>query len=350
MLNEIFSKRLISARKQTGLSQDQLVARIGGAVKKTAIARYERGEMMPRPEVAELLAGALKQPLDYFYRTPETEITQVELRARASLGKREKQRWNEVIASAVERYLTLEQIMSMHIPFSNPLEDLVITREDDIEQAADQLHHAWQLGFNPLGSVMAMLEDHGIMVMEVDAGENFEGYSAFANRQYPIAVIRKSATTERRRFTALHELAHLMLKFDERLSNKQKENLCHRFAGAVLIPARVFHRNFGRYCSGFTRQELGFIKDKYGISAAAFIMRAANLNALPQMKQIELLRLVKKDKLERHIGSNQSTDNATRFRQLLLRAVTEGNLSFTKAAEISGLDYETFTNTYLNET
>ena len=88
MINENFAKRLLNARKQQGLSQDQLVARINGEVKKTAIAKYERGEMMPRHEIIEHLATALNQTIDYFYRPLTLEINKVQFRAKASLGAR----------------------------------------------------------------------------------------------------------------------------------------------------------------------------------------------------------------------------------------------------------------------
>ena len=78
VMNATFANRLISARKQAGFSQDELVTRIGEMVKKTAIAKYERGEMMPKPKVIEALAGALAQPIDYFFKKIEiNEINQV---------------------------------------------------------------------------------------------------------------------------------------------------------------------------------------------------------------------------------------------------------------------------------
>ena len=40
---------------------------------------------------------------------------------------------------------------------------------------------------------------------------------------------------DRIRFTLLHELAHLLLKFGD-VSNKQKETLCHQFSRAMLLP------------------------------------------------------------------------------------------------------------------
>lgn len=346
MINENFAKRLLNARKQQGLSQDQLVARINGEVKKTAIAKYERGEMMPRHEIIEHLATALNQTIDYFYRPLTVEINKVQFRAKASLGARREDMLRHNIISLTERFLELEQLLGINTTFSNPLSDMIISNGDDMETAANELHKHWDLGFNPLGSVIGILENNGIKVIEIEWDDSFEGYSAYANETYPVIVIRKDATTERKRFTALHELAHLMLEFDPALTDNSIEKLCHHFAGAMLVPKKIFLSEIGTYRTGFSKRELGVLKDKYGISAIALIMRASNLGVLSRNHLIPLLQMVRKDKYEQHIGTNKSTDNATRFDQLLSRALTENHISITKAAELAQMDLDDFIQNY----
>ncbi|NTV82284.1 MAG: helix-turn-helix transcriptional regulator, partial [Candidatus Aminicenantes bacterium] len=46
-----FGVRLRAARKMAGMSMEDLAAKLGGRVTKQAISKYEKGRMMPSPEV-----------------------------------------------------------------------------------------------------------------------------------------------------------------------------------------------------------------------------------------------------------------------------------------------------------
>jgi len=66
-MNDIFAKRLKSARIRAGISQDQLVKNMGGLVSKNAISKYEKGKMMAGSKVLLALAKALDVKPDYFF-------------------------------------------------------------------------------------------------------------------------------------------------------------------------------------------------------------------------------------------------------------------------------------------
>jgi Zn-dependent peptidase ImmA (M78 family) len=344
----IFGMRLLAARKQAGLSQDGLVDLLDGRISKTAIARYERGIMEPRPEYVQLLANALKQSMDYFYRPMTISISQIEFRKNESLGLKKQEMIRERIAAYTERYMILENLLNQNTEFDRPLAGNLITSIEDIENCAEQLHIDWNLGLKPLGPVMSMLEEKGIKVLEIEATEKFQGFSAMVEEKYPFIVVRAGDTAERRRLTALHELGHLVLNFDKSLDENIVENYCTSFAAAVLIPRSVVYRELGPYRTDISKKELGIIKDRYGISAIAFILRAGNLGILPKPRMINLIVMARKDKYELHIGSNQLVDHPDRFEQLLASAISEGRVSLTKAAELAQLDLNTLMNNYLN--
>ena len=54
-----FGIRLRAARKRAGLSLEELSTQIGGIVTKQALSKYEKGRMMPSPEILRLLEEAL---------------------------------------------------------------------------------------------------------------------------------------------------------------------------------------------------------------------------------------------------------------------------------------------------
>ena len=60
---KIFARRLRTLRINAGITQKQLAER--GGFKPPAIARYEAGQVLPRPDAAERLAGALGVPVSH---------------------------------------------------------------------------------------------------------------------------------------------------------------------------------------------------------------------------------------------------------------------------------------------
>jgi Zn-dependent peptidase ImmA (M78 family)/DNA-binding XRE family transcriptional regulator len=345
IIKEIFGQRLLNARRQAGLSQDQLVELIRERVKKTAIAKYERGEMMPETEVIETLAKALNKSIDYFFRPFTVIVSDVAFRAKSSLGSKKAESLKNIIVSKIERYLELEKLLNMNSGFENPLKGIFIRTPEDVEKAAVKLAAAWNLGSEGMWNVIGMLEDNGIKVIEIDADEDFDGYSAYTNIVIPVIVLRgKGSTTERKRLTALHETAHLLLRFEEGLADVEKERYCHRFAGAILMPSATLYRELGKFRSLITQRELGLLKDKYGISAKAIVVRAYQLNIISKYLYIKLLSEINADKYERHIGSNNSHERSIRFEMLLSRALSEGLISHNKAAELAGLTLDELIN------
>lgn len=344
-MKEVFGKRLLNARRQAGLSQDQLVALINGRVKKTAIAKYERGEMMPETEVIETLARALNKSIDYFFRAFSVSVSSVEFRAKSTLGNKKAESLKNIIVSKIERYLELEKLLNMNTGFENPLNGITVSTPEDVENAAVKLASAWNLGSDGMWNVIGTLEDNGIKVIEIEADEDFDGYSAYANEIIPVIVLRNTGnTTERKRLTALHETSHLLLRFDENLTDAEKERFCHRFAGAILMPAATLYRELGRFRSLITKRELGLLKDKYGISAKAIVVRAYQLNIISKYLYIKLLSEISADKYEKHIGSNNKYERSIRFEMLLSRALSEGLISHGKAAELAGMTIDELMN------
>lgn len=53
-----------------------------------------------------------------------------------------------------------------------------IITPDDAEEAAKKIRAEWDLGYDPIPDVVAMLEDKGYKVIEINAPEKFDGLSA----------------------------------------------------------------------------------------------------------------------------------------------------------------------------
>lgn len=338
-----FAFRLGQARRMRGLSLRDLSQTLDGIVTHAALHKYEQGAMMPDGPVLVGLCKALGQKPDFFYRPQAVSLAEVEFRKRASLKVKDEQAVKEKAADFFERYLEVEDILGVGGEFENPLSNPVINDDEDVERAADELRAAWKLGVDPLPAVVPLLEEHHIKVFEVaDAPDEFEGFSGRAGEVRVIAL-NKNRPPDRKRLTSLHELGHLILAFNKRFEPDEIEKLCHAFAAAVLIPRSVFSEVFGGRRKHSTKQELVAIKERWGLSCSAIMMRAARLGLIApsSLKRFHMLwREWGYAKIEP--GRWGGTENASRFMALVHRAAAEGAVSISKGAYLAGQSLASF--------
>lgn len=223
-MKHIFSKRLKSARLLAKLTMQELAQKVN--ITKNAVSKYEKGEMMAETSVLRALAEVLGVGYDYLLRPYEVELTSVEFRKKAQMTKEDEYSIGAQILNRIENYLKTEEILSLRSTFENPFRGVVIRTNTDMEIYAEILTELWQTGTFGIPSVYQLLENNEVKLIELPFNKNFDGWSGIAAGKYPVIVIRQNtSTTERKRFTALHELAHLLFEFDEMLIEKDIEKL-----------------------------------------------------------------------------------------------------------------------------
>ncbi len=346
-MKEVFAKRLKSARALNGLSQDQLVLRLNGLVSKNAISKYEKGAMMADSKVLVALAKALEVKTDYFFRPFSVEIANIEFRKKHKLRQRELKSIKERVSDCIERYLEVEQFLNIQSEFKNPIANHLIKNGEDVEEAVNALLKKWQWGINALPNVIELLEDKEIKVVELEASMEFDGFSGWADGKYPLVVINKNYPVERKRLTALHELGHLLLKFDASLGQRDIEKLCFRFAGAMLMPRETFKMELGAERSRIAVVELISIKETYGISLQAIMARAKDLGVITKHIYINFCKQIAHNRKEEGLGEYCGRERSERFTQLLYRAASEEIISMSKAANLANQKLAAFRKEFL---
>lgn len=341
-MKDIFSKRLKSARTLAALSQDQLIEKMGSIISKNAIAKYERGEMMADGKVLLALSKALDVKPDYFFRPFTVEIENVEFRKKKKLSVKAVNAIKQTVTDLIERYIEVEQFLNIESSFVNPIKELIVSTVQDIDNAVLELRKEWKLGLNALPNVIDLLEDNEIKVIEIDAPEEFDGFSGWADGKIPVIVINKNYTIERKRLTALHELGHLLLNLNGGISDKEKEKVCFQFAGAMLMPEPTFKNEIGDARSHFSIPELVAVKETYGISIQAIMARAKDLGIINQSQFITFRKWISKNRTERGLGEYKGKEESVRFKQLIYRAAAEEVISLSKAANLSNLKLAEF--------
>jgi len=338
-MNQIFADRFRSARVLNGLSLQDLADKLNNRISRQALHKYEKGDVVPDSEMVSLLSEVLGVKPDFFFRETNIVMSDIEFRKLKNLPAKDEQRIIEEVKDTLSRYLELEEILSIQTMFVNPLKGkiLSINSFSDVENAVKIVREAWNLGIDPISNALELLEDYHIKIIEVNAGESFDGMQTWVNGNIPVIAINtdKVISSDRKRFTALHELAHLLLPINH-LPEKKKETYCHQFAGAFLLPAETAYKELGKGRSKLMIQELSILKKQYGISIQAIVMRAKDLEIITNSYCSQFFFYLnqmgwKVNEPVEYIGEETSN----RFTQLLFRALGEELISTSKAASLN---------------
>jgi Zn-dependent peptidase ImmA (M78 family)/DNA-binding XRE family transcriptional regulator len=342
-MKNIFPYRLRSARKMAGLSMQNLADNMDNLVSKQAINKYEKGSMLPDSKVLIKLAEVLNVKVDFFFRDPTVNLENINFRKRSKLSVKEESSIKEKAIDFLERYIEIENLLGINASFVFPVKKRKISSHKDVENIALELRNAWDLGLNPIPNVIEMLEERGVKVYELSAPEAFDGLSSWVE-DIPVIVINKNYDPIRKRFTVLHELGHLLLDFEKNEENKKLEKFCHAFAGAFLIPKTVFIREFGEHRTRISIPELIDVKEYFGISVQALMMRAQALNVLPESKIKEFFIMVRSYGLqdEKGWGEYKGKEESSHFSKLVYRAASEEIISLSKAAALNNISLSEF--------
>jgi Zn-dependent peptidase ImmA (M78 family)/DNA-binding XRE family transcriptional regulator len=344
-MENLFGQRLTSARKMAGLSLKDLADKMENAVTRQALNKYEKGEMLPGSTVLIRLANALSVTVDFFFSEPEVKIDLQGIEFRKKISRLSKTAEVAVIEKArafLERYLELENLLNIPLHLSDFQYEVPVSNAADAQIAAESLRKQWNLGSDPIPSVIEMLEDHGFKVLEIDADDAFDGLKALV-QGHKVIVLNKKHNAVRKRFTALHELAHHSLPFDTRLAEKDVERLCHTFASAVLYPAEIARTEMAQERFHFFLQELELIKERWGISIAALFPRALHLGIINANTYRRLNTNYRVKGYHRNEpGDFGGRERPRRFIQLLYRAIGQEVISINHAAHLAEMNLGEF--------
>lgn len=341
------NERLKTARLIAGLSLRQLEEALFNKVTYNSINKYEKGLMQPETGTILRLAEVLKVTPAYFFETNSIELGEISFRKHNSLTEAEVELIKEKTKDKVQRYIEAERLLNISKAFNNPVGRKQVKEAARAEEMADIVRSAWGLGTHPIPNVIEMMEENEVKVIEIEASEKFDGLSTYVDDGIPVAVVNDTFTVERKRFTALHELGHLMMNL-KTTDEKEKENACHRFAGALLFPQTEVRRIVGDKRSNIAMGELVAIKEEYGISAQAAMRRMLDLGIVSPLAYRQFFAKIAGNKKEEGLGSYKGGEKSYRLLQLVFRLTSEGVVTIEKAAALAGMPQQVFRALYNN--
>ena len=339
----MIGRRLRISRLAAGLSLRDLEAKIDNRVTAQAISKYERNESMPSSGVLIALADALDVTVDYLVGDGDLVLEVVEFRKKRLTSRREEARVEAKVLHLLERYLTVEELLRLpSVAWDKPRESpwSVVHHLSEAERAALGLRIHWGLGLDPIPNLVEPLEQRGIKVLAMDLPD-IDGLTARVRREMgapvPVVVVNRGDWGERQRFTVAHEIGHMVLDVAPKLN---EEKAAHRFAGALLMPAETLRAEIGKHRSSMGWRELFELKRVFGVSVQALTWRCKDLgifsNTLFRRFYDEFTRRGwRRPPYEEPYA--MKGEKPRRFERLCYRALVEGAVSHTKAAELLGI-------------
>lgn len=274
--------QILAARR---LSQVQLASMVD--VSPATISKWRAGTQAPERDALERLAGVVNVTPEWFTRAPGPKLSlplfrsnaSAHVAARAMLEARLE--WAQDVAVALMEYVDYPHV---NLPSRDYTEPEQITNED-IEQAACECRDLWRLGRSAIQDLALAVEGAGIILVREETGvAQIEGLSAWSEvLGRPLVLLSADKDNGyRSRFDLAHEIGHLVLhrhiqRTTDNARHKLMEKQAHRFAGAFLLPAETFA---SEVLVPPTLDDLLLLKRRWGVSAAAIIMRLKALKML----------------------------------------------------------------------
>ncbi|MFN9748130.1 MAG: XRE family transcriptional regulator [Burkholderiales bacterium] len=285
--------QILAARR---LTQVQLASMVD--VSPATISKWRAGAQAPERDALERLAGVVNVTPEWFTRAPGANLSlplfrsnaSAHVAARAMLEARLE--WAQDVAVALMEYVDYPDVNLPSRDYTDPEE---ITNED-IEKAASECRDLWRLGRSAIQDLALAVEGAGVIVVREETGiAQIEGLSAWSEALgRPLILLSADKNNGyRSRFDLAHEVGHLILhrhiqRTTDNARHKMMEAQAHRFAGAFLLPAETFASEVR---VPPTLDDLLLLKRRWGVSAAAIIMR---LKALEMLDEDDALMLFKR--------------------------------------------------------
>ena len=226
------------AREYRGLTQGELSKRITG-LSQSNLSKFEKGFNTISENLLDSIALELNFPIEFFDKRIYNISENVNFR---------KKQMNKSIKTKIEYSYRLigyiVDMMSDSVVFPNySLKNIDLEQGYTVKDAAIYIRKNLGLLENrlPVRNINNILEESGVIIVETDLdNDKFDGVSFISDKGFPIIVISKFASNDRKRFTIAHELGHLVMHSQKDFiiyNHRDKEKEANDFASEFLMPS-----------------------------------------------------------------------------------------------------------------
>lgn len=269
-------RQFIFAREYRGLNQTQLSNSIKG-LSQSNLSKFEKGLGTLSEDIQMKIIEYLNFPIEFFNRRVYHTIENDNYRKRSSINKSEITRFET--RSKLIGYLIDEMSESIEWP---SFEFLPLNVDDGFSPSQIAQINRKKLGINPeepVRNIFTILENNGIIIYEIDEIEKFDGVSFITKGGYPVIIINKKFSNDRKRFTLAHELAHLLLHNESNFpvsDFRDREKEANEFASEFLMPESAIKNSL----RGIRLNDAIALKNIWLTSMSSLFRRAKDLGCI----------------------------------------------------------------------
>jgi Zn-dependent peptidase ImmA (M78 family)/transcriptional regulator with XRE-family HTH domain len=269
--------RLTQARLLADMTKTALAAEVH--LSPAAIGQFESGVSTPRAEHLPKLAAALRVPVSFFatgrpYARVDAGVAHFRKLRSTRVGERAKalayveQVWE--LVNALERHVDFPQLDLPELP------DETVTNPVATARA---VRNSWDIVPGPLPHLVRTMEIHGVIVTLLPVAKDESArIDAFSTTRLPRPIVvltpDRADNVYRHRFTAAHELGHVLMHHELAPGEPKIEHEANVFAAELLTPADEIT---GDLNSRPRIHELNSIGQRWGVSIKALIKRSREL-------------------------------------------------------------------------
>lgn len=277
-------QRLIIARERRAMSKKGFAEKVNLAT--NTIHRYESGEAAPTDETINRFSDILEFPVNFFSGS-DLDRPRRDNASFRGLASKSARVMDAALASGTMAYIFDDWIAHKYERAEPELPDFSGISPD---VAAKLLRQQWRLGDKPIANMVHLLEAKGIRVFSL--AENTKDVDAFSvwRDDIPYIFLNRFKSSERSRFDAAHELAHLCIhkhggSYAE-LKSSPVEKEANAFAGAFLMPEADLHAVITRPI--YSVDDLVTFKRRWRVSAGALAYRAREVSLIGESRSNSL--------------------------------------------------------------
>lgn len=273
-------RQLTFAREFRGYSQSELSSSITG-LSQSNLSKFEKGIGYLSESVQNEIINFLNFPKDFFDKKIFNVIDNANYRKKSTVSKSHVNDFE--FRCKLVGYIIDEMSEDINWP---EFKFRPLNVEDGFEPEYIAMYTRKKCKidpFKPVRDIFTVIENNGVIIYEIDALEKFDGVSFHTDKGYPVIIINKNFSNDRKRFTLAHELGHLLMHNESEFpisSYRDKEKEANLFASEFLMPENAIKNSLFR----LKFRDLLEFKQYWLTSMASIVRRAADLNCISSIE------------------------------------------------------------------